>query len=84
MNELDKKIREALLQEYAEALKDFDGEPSIFEMLTDTFRGRHRWLNVLGGLFTLVFLGLAIYSAIQFFNVDSQRDLIRDLDLWSP
>jgi len=76
MNDLDKKIREALRQEDADALKEFDGELSIFEMLTETFRGRHRWLNILGMFWTLIFMGLAIYSAVQFFKVEIQRDML--------
>lgn len=76
MNELDKKIKEALSQEDAELMKDFEGEPSIFEMLTDTFRGRHRWLNVLGAIWILFFLVLGIYSAMQFFKVETDRDML--------
>lgn len=76
MNELDKKIREALRKEDAELYKDFDEEPSVFEMLMDTCRGRRRWLNVLGAFQTLVFIALFIFSAVKFFGAESTRDIV--------
>ena len=66
MNELDKRIREALQKEDAELFEDFGGEPSIFEMLMETCRGRHRWLNILGAFWTFVFLVLGVLAAIKF------------------
>jgi hypothetical protein len=65
MKDLDKKIREALRKEDAELLADLDDEPSIFEMLMETCRGRHRWLNALGAFWILVFLVLAVVSAVK-------------------
>ena len=76
MNELDDKIREALRKEDAELYKEFDEEPSVFEMLMETCRGRHRWLNVLGAFWTLVFLVLGILSAVRFFGAESTRDIV--------
>ncbi len=76
MNELDKKIQEALRTEDAELFKDFTEEPSMFEMLMETCRGRHRWLNMLGAFWTLVFLVLGIVAAVKFFSVESTRDIV--------
>lgn len=76
MNELDKKITEALRKEDAELFQDLGEEPGVFEMLFETFRGKHRWLNVLGAALTVVFLGLGVASAIAFFRADATRDLI--------
>ena len=76
MNELDRKIREALRKEDAEFYKDFDEEPSVFEMLVETCRGRRRWLNVLGAFWTLVFLVLGILSAVRFFGAETTRDIV--------
>ena len=58
MNELDKKIQEALRKEDAELAEEFGGEPSIFEMLMETFRGRHRWLVFLTMFWTIVTLAI--------------------------
>ena len=76
MNELDKKIQEALRAEDAELFKDFAEEPSVFEMLMETCRGRHRWLNILGAFWTLVFLVLGIIAAVKFFSAEGTRDIV--------
>ncbi len=76
MNELDKKIQEALRAEDAELFKDFAEEPSVFEMLIETCRGRHRWLNILGAFWTLVFLVLGIIAAVKFFSAEGTRDIV--------
>ena len=76
MNELDKKIREALAAEDQELAEDFGSELSIFQMIGDSFRGRHRWLVALVFIETLVFLALAIFSAVKFFQVDGTREML--------
>ena len=76
MNELDKKIKEALRQEDAELFEDLGGEPSVFELVIDTFRGKHWWLTLLTIFWSLVFFGLAIFSAVKFFNTDDSRDMM--------
>ena len=65
MNELDKKIREALRKEDAELFDDFGAEPSVFEMIFETFRGRHWWLSAITVFWSLVFFVLAIFSATK-------------------
>ncbi len=76
MNELDKKIREALRKEDAELFEDFGGEQSMFDMVMETFRGRHRWMAMLGVFWTLVFMVLFILAAIKFFNAEANRDML--------
>ncbi len=76
MNDLDKKIQEALRAEDAELFKDFAEEPSVFEMLMETCRGRHRWLNILGAFWTLVFLVLGVVAAVKFFSAEGTRDIV--------
>lgn len=75
-NELDRKIREALRAEDAEIFGDLVEEPSVFDMLTETMRGRHRWLNLLGGFWILVFLILAVVAAFRFFDAATDRDML--------
>lgn len=74
MNELDKKIREALRQEDAELFEAFSEEPSLFEMAMQLFRGRNRWITVLVIVWTLVFMVLSVVSAVKFFQADGNRD----------
>ena len=76
MNELDRKIQEALRKEDAELFEDFGEEPSVFEMLIETCRGRRRWLNILGAFWTLVFLVLGILAAVKFFNAEATREIV--------
>jgi len=76
MNELDKKIKEALRQEDAEIFENVGAEPSVFEMMIETFRGRHWWLSVLTFCWTLVFFVLAIFSAVKFFHTEDSRDMM--------
>ncbi len=76
MNVLDDKIREALQREDAELFEDVGGEPSIFEMLMETFRGRHRWLVFLTMFWTMVFMVLGVLSVIRFFRAEEMRDML--------
>ena len=76
MNELDKKIREALSKEDAEFYKDFGDEPSMFEMAMETFRGKYRWMVIVAVFWTLVFIVVFILAAIRFLNADSTRDML--------
>jgi len=74
--ELDEKIREALRREDADLLKHYQSDPSLHEMLIETFRGRHRWMNVLAFLFTFAGLAMVGVAAYQFFDSDSTRAMI--------
>ena len=76
MNELNKKIKEALREEDAEIFEEFGSEPSIFEMIMETFRGRQRWLVFLMVFWTIVFLVLGVLSVIRFFRAEELRDLL--------
>ncbi len=79
MSELDDKIREALRTEDAELLDRVGGEPSMFELVMETFRGRHRWLVLLTVFWSLVFFVLAIVTAVKFFTTEDSRDMM----LWA-
>ena len=79
MNELDKKIRDALREEDAEIFDDIGGEPSMLEMVFETFRGKHRWLVLLTMFWTLVFFVLGVLAAVQFFTREDPREML----LWA-
>lgn len=76
MSNLDDKIKQALSEQDSELLEEFSSEQSIFEIIGDTFRGRQRWLVVLMYIYSVVFFGLAIFTAVKFFQVESTRELI--------
>ena len=76
MNELDDKIREALRKEDAELFEEFGAEPSMYEMVMETFRGRYRWMAFVAVFWTLVFIVLFILAGIRFFNAESTKDIL--------
>lgn len=76
MNDLDKKIREALRAEDAEIFAELTEEPSMYEMAMETFRGRNRWMMVLCAVFTLVCIVLGVLAAIRFFEAQTTRDMM--------
>ncbi len=76
MTELDDRIREALQKEDAELLEDFGGEPSVFEMIMETFRGRHRWMAMVAVFWSLVFMVLFMIAAMKFFDAAETRDML--------
>jgi hypothetical protein len=76
IDELDDKIREALRREDAELLKHFRSDPPLVDMMIETFRGRHVWLNTLGFLFTFIAFGLTLFCAYQFFHAEGTRAMI--------
>ena len=76
MSDLDDKIREALNKEDAELFENFGSEVSVYEMLMETFRGRHRWLSILGVFWGIVFMVLGVLSGINFFKAEATRDIV--------
>ena len=80
-NNFDEEIRRALAAD--EELAGFGtsdnptaGDQSIFKELFEIFRGRQRWLNLLGVVFQLIYLGLGIWSAFRFFEAEALGDQI--------
>ncbi|MEM7314226.1 MAG: DUF6768 family protein [Planctomycetota bacterium] len=71
---LDQSILAALHAEDA-GFEDLD-EQSLHEQLVGVFVGKSRWFATLGFVMTFVFLGLAVFSAVRFFQVDSTKELI--------
>lgn len=81
MSKLDDKIRTALQEKDRELFDEYSGEQGLFEMVAETFRGRHRWLVVLVWFYSVVFFGLTIFTAIRFFQVDATS--VRELIAWA-
>ena len=75
MNELDRKIREALAADDAELLGPL-GEPPLWDQVIELFQGRLRWVNGLTFVATLAFAVFAIVSAVYFFRAEGVREMI--------
>lgn len=83
-DDFDAKIRQALAEDEAD-LGVGGGEQGIFEMMIGMYRGRLLWLNILVSVFQLLFMGLAVWSALRFFEATEIKDLLfcSTLFLWS-
>ena len=74
--DVDTLIRDALGEEERE-LFDRLGDPTLPEMLGEVFRGRLRWLAAIVALVVVIFTGIAVYAAVQFFDADEVAEMIR-------
>jgi hypothetical protein len=75
MNEMDRKIREALPPHEAELLGPL-GEPSLGEQVKEMFQGKLGWVSVvvvIAGVAALVFL---VVSAVYFFQAEGLRAML--------
>ncbi len=75
MNELHRTVGEGLAADEAR-LPGPAGEPSLWEQVMATFRGRYGWLMVLVAVFTTAFWVFAVVSAVCFFRAESVREMI--------
>jgi len=78
MSNIDARIREALGAEDAALLKSLSADPGITALIADSFRGRMRWMTVLGLVYSFLFFGLALYTGWEFL----QQTELRELALW--
>lgn len=69
--ELDQLMHDSFSQEDRELVRKFSGDPSVFEMIGDSYRGRNRWLSVYATMLILVSLGGAIWCGIRFAGAEA-------------
>jgi len=72
MNDLDRKIQEALRG--ADGGDALAREPNVAEELIGTFRTRHRWIHAIAFVLTFVFFVSAVWSGFRFAAADTARD----------
>ena len=80
-NNVDEKIRRALaadeeLAGFGTGDRRISGDQNLFQEVFEVFRGRQRWLNLLGAVIQLIYLFLCIWSAYRFFGAEAVRDQI--------
>jgi hypothetical protein len=71
----DQIIRKALAQDEAEEPATGD-DPSMAELLTETFRGRNRFLAVAGVVANIVLVLVALYGLTRFFGAQEVRGML--------
>ncbi len=76
-DQIDDMIREALTKEEAEIFDQVFDEPSIFELVTSMFRGKMRYLAMLGIIMGFVFMAIGIFSALRFVAVGTVPEMLR-------
>ena len=75
MKKLDEQIREALRAEDADIFAD-GPEQSLHEMVIASFKGKQRWLVIMSFCGGFVYTGLAIFTAVRFFQAETMRAMI--------
>ncbi len=76
MEDIDKLIKDSLTEEEAKFYDELD-EQNLFQMLGGIYKGKNSWLIILMNIFQIIFFGLFIYCAIQFFKVEQTNELIK-------
>ncbi|TXG39423.1 DUF6768 family protein [Seonamhaeicola maritimus] len=76
MEDIDKLIKETLTQEEAKFYDELE-EQNIFQMVLGLFKGKNKWIMFLMNFMTLVFFGLFVYCAIEFFNTDVTNEMLK-------
>ena len=76
MKSIDEKIREALSQEDAEMVEGLRGERPLREMITETFRSRHRWLHITSFIMPMIFVVAACIFAYRFYYAETTHSMI--------
>lgn len=76
MEEIDELIKETLSKEES-AFYDSLDEQNVFEMLFGLFKGKNAWILILVNILILLSLGMFVYSCIQFFNVETTKELMK-------
>lgn len=75
-DKFDQVLREALSEEEKELWDDLL-EASPLQLVTDNFRSRNRWLNILGMAVGVVFMVLGVLTLIQFVEAEETLAAIR-------
>jgi hypothetical protein len=76
MEDIDKLIKDTLTEEEAKFYDTLD-EQSVLGMIFGLFQGKNRWLLIMMNTMTVVFFGFFIYCVVQFFSVDTTKELLK-------
>jgi hypothetical protein len=75
MNEMERKIREALPPKEAELLGPLD-EPSLWAQMKEMFQGKLGWVSMLVVIAGVTFLVLLVVSLVCFFQAVGVREML--------
>jgi hypothetical protein len=75
---IDAKIRQTLSAKDAKLYDQYAKSPSLLQLWVESFNGTNAWTSILVMIVGIVFMGIAVYSIIQFMSTpaDSTKALI--------
>ncbi|WP_298902796.1 DUF6768 family protein [uncultured Psychroserpens sp.] len=76
MEDIDQIIKDTLTEEETKFYDSLE-EQNVLGMITGLFKGKNKWIIILMNVMTLVFFGLFVYCAIQFFDTRETNELIK-------
>ena len=76
MEDIDQLIRDTLTEEEAKFYDELE-EQNLWQMIFGIFRGKNSWVVYMMSIVQIIFFGLFIYCAIQFFKVEVTNELIK-------
>ena len=76
MEDIDQLIKETLTQEEAKFYDDLE-EQNVIGMVSGLFTGKNKWIMLMMNVVTLVFFALFIYCLVQFFEVETTKELLK-------
>lgn len=79
--ELDQLMHDSFSEEDRELVRKFSQDPSVFEMIGDSYRGRNRWLSLYATFLILLFFGGAIWCGFRF--ADANAETTKEIVGWA-
>jgi hypothetical protein len=73
---IDELIHQALSKEEAEFYDQLD-EQNPFDQWLSLYKGNFKWFSILITVVMLIFIGLSVYSLIQFLNVGNVEEMFK-------
>ena len=70
---VDSIIRDALDRKNADDILNYSSDPTLFQMMGSTFRGKMRWVSWLAIGMSIIYLCLGIFCAIRFFDTEELK-----------
>ena len=76
MEDIDQLIKDTLSQDEAKFYDALE-EQNIFQMVMGIFKGKNKWIMLMMNVMTFIFFGLFIYCIVQFFEVETTKELLK-------
>ncbi len=75
MTDIDEEIRKVLAGSELEKLDDIAGEPGLFAMLGETFRGKMRFWNAYAMVLSFIAFGVALWTGWNFLHTNEPHKM---------